>query len=482
MEEVEVIENDDEGAQEEQKEQIEQSEVLFEVSASDDGVIGFLKLIRQDQNPKPVTKEMLFEELKAKNVVFGVKEDVVEKLALRPIYNIKIEVARGILPVSGEDGENRFLVKKDVEYVPEFDSEGIIDYKNIDYFQLVKKDQILCSISKEKPGVPGKNIYGGDLPARAGKPPSYPVGENTLLIDDNTLLVATCDGVVNYVRDTISIRNLLKISSDVDQHTGNINFSGDVTVEGDISNGFSLNVGGNLIIKGVIQDAKIDVGGNLHVSRGINGALKQSITVQGDMRCNYVENAIVFVAGNITADYIIDSKITCMGDIELKGGNEMVLGGDIKLKGSLQAKEIGSEKERVTRIEVLGERIVDTELLSKLEEERNLYNEKAMVLIEKAKTLGDILAMGNNEVASGQLALVKKQMFLIREKINGLSLKIEDTKQGGFVEYTGAVICKRKVYQGVKIFFGETRFRFSFDNIEHCRIYWNEGEIVQSTL
>lgn len=486
MEKVEKTENlafagEDKGQVESENVE-QQDEVTIEVSANDDGTIGYIKLIKQGPNPMSITKEQLEEALKNSRIIFGVKEDVIEKLAIRPIYNIRIEVAKGQLPIVGKDGENIYFVKKNMDYKPEFNSEGIIDYKNIDYFQMVKKDQKLCEIIKEKPGVEGKNVYGSPIPARSGKPPTYPVGENTLLIEEGSFLIAACDGIVNYVRDTISIKDTLKITSSVDQHTGNVNFSGNATVDFDICNGFSATVGGDLIVKGVVEDANVQVKGNLHVSKGINGALNNSITVEGDLVCNYIENAIVHVEGNITADYIIDSKVTCNGDITLKGSKELVLGGDIKLKGCLKAKDIGSEKERPTRIEIIGEKIRDSKLIEELSFERDYCNKKAVDLIETATKLNEALAKEKNDTLVGELSMAKRDMVKIRERINDVTHKIQKAETTWIWNYTGSIECKRKLYQGVKVFFGDNLLRFSIDNIEHCRIYWYKGEITHSTL
>jgi Predicted polymerase, most proteins contain PALM domain, HD hydrolase domain and Zn-ribbon domain len=70
------------------------------------------------------------------------------------------------------------------------------------------------------------------------------VGDNTFLDEDDTVLKAACDGVVHYVRDVISVRDLLQITGNVDQHTGNIQFPGDVSVSGDVYSGYSLRSGG----------------------------------------------------------------------------------------------------------------------------------------------------------------------------------------------------------------------------------------------
>lgn len=454
---------------------------LIEVLASDDGMTGFIKMTKQCDIPIPVTKEQLMDALQANRITYGIKEASLEKLAARPIYNIKIEVAKGVPPVYGEDGTITYYVQRDSEYHPEYSLEGTVDYKNLDYFQLVKKDQVLAEITKETEGTEGRNIYGGVVSTKQGRPAPSPVGKNTHLIQEDTLLVADCDGVIRFGRDTIDVNDLLKINASVDQLTGNIHFTGDVTIEGDVCDGFSVKSGGNVIIKGVVEDAAIEAAGNVHISKGINGGGGNRIFVGGDLRCKYIENAIIHVEGNIGADYIIDSNVTCMGNIELSGSRELIVGGEVRVLGELKAKDIGTENERTTRIEVIGIKILDTESIERLTVQRNELNEKLQILAETAAKLNQNRMNGGDEVME-QLFLMKKQILAIREKVEQLNNQILKLEKEWTMEYPGTVICKRRIYQGVRINFGEERFRFDFDNIEHCRIFWSDGTIIQGTL
>ena len=455
---------------------------LLDVLLSDDGMTGYLRLTKQGENPEPITKAQLLEALKVNNIVYGIKDTSIDQLAMRPIFNIKIEIAKGLLPIDGEDGQITYLVKKNSEYQHEYSLDGNVDYKNLDYFQLIKKGQVLCEIKKETAGIQGRNIYGGIVPAKNGRPIPSPIGKNTEFIEDDTKLIATCDGVVSYTKETIDINDMLHIPSNVDQLTGNINFTGDVTIDGDICTGYSVISEGNIMVKGVIEDANIKAGGSVHISKGINGGGGSNIYVGGDLRCKYIENASIHVEGNIIADYIIESKITCMGNIELSGSKELIVGGEIKVLGELRAKEIGTEKERVTKIEVLGVQIIDTEGINKLKKERDEINKNAEILIENVDKLNQLVKLsGNNELLE-QLSLTKKQMLSLKEQIDYKSNQIQKLEKDWTMEYYGAIICKRKIYQGVRINFGENRFHFNFDNIEHCRIYWYNGEIIQGIL
>lgn len=454
---------------------------LIEVTASDDGMTGFIKLVKQGENPPPLTKEQLMEALQANRIIYGIKESSVEKLAARPIYNIKIEVAKGLPPVHGQDGYVTYYVKRDSEYRPEINLEGTIDYKNLDYFQLVKKDQVLAEITKEAEGTEGRNIYGAAVPAKNGRVPNSPVGKNTHLIQNDTLLVADCDGVIRFTRDIVDVNDMLKINGDVDQLTGNINFTGDVNIEGDVSDGFTVKSGGNIIVKGVVEDAAIEAAGNVHISKGINGGGTNSIYVGGNLKCKYIEHANIHVEGDIAADYIIDSNVTCMGNIELSGSKELIVGGEVRVFGELHARDIGSESERTTKIEMIGIKNMDTETIEKLTEERNELSERVQLLMENVQKLNHSRMNASDEVLE-QLSLAKKQILVIRDKIDELNYQIQQLEKNWTMEFPGSIFCKRKIYQGVKISFGEEKFQFTLDNIEHCRIFWADGKIIQGTL
>ena len=454
---------------------------VIEITASDDGMTGFIKLIKQGENPSPVTKEQLIAALQENRIVYGIRESSVEKLAARPIYNIKIEVAKGVPPVYGQDGYVTFYVKKDSEYRPEINMEGTIDYKNLDYFQMIKKDQVLAEITKETEGTEGMNIYGGTIPTKNGRVPNTPVGKNTHLIQDDTLLVADCDGVIRFARDTVDVSDVLKINGNVDQLTGNVNFSGTVNIEGDVSDGFAVKSGSDIIVKGVVEDASIEAVGNVHISKGINGGGKNSIYVGGNLKCKYIEHANIHVEGNISADYIIDSNVTCMGNIELSGGKELVVGGDVKVFGELHAKDIGSESERNTRVEVLGIKIMNTEVIDRLTKDRDELNNRLQLLVENAQKMNQS-RMGASDDVMEQLAMLKKQILVIREKVDQLTFQIQQEEKNWTMEFPGSIICKRKIFQGVKIYFGEEKFHFELDNIEHCKIFCVDGTIIQGTL
>ncbi len=456
----------------------------IKVITSSDYMVGYIRLDKTepDEEQEPIKSEEIFNALKDKGIVFGIKEDMIEKFAERPIFGIKIELARGKEPIDGQDGYVNFYVKRDSEYQPDYDDEGIIDYKNLDYFQLVKKGHLLCEIVHETEGLNGMNIFGGEVLAKSGRPPVSPVGKNTELSEDGKKLFATVDGLVKFTKDYIDISDVLQIRSDVDQTTGNIDFSGDVIVSGDVSYGFSLKSGGNVTVRGFVEGAKIEAAGDIHISKGINGAGGEKVIAGGDLRSGYIENADIEVEGNIVTDYIIDSNVLCKGNIELSGRNELVIGGSIKLYGDLIAKNIGNENERPTRIELLGTVKGDTLPIKTKEQERASLKESAdkiLVILRQYSRFGDF---NDDELDPDKLAVLKQQYQLINKKIAELNVEIKQLRKEISREYVGSIICKRKLYQGVKIYFGGDLFYFNLDNLEHCRIFCIGGKISHGSI
>ncbi|MDD3307775.1 MAG: FapA family protein [Acetobacterium sp.] len=471
-----------------------ESVTLIEVSVSDDKKQGFIKLGKQEEGNTVFTRDELMAALEKAQIKHGIIDSAIEKLAQRPIFNIRIKVAEATDPIDGEDGVVNLLVKKDADYKPEYSEDETVDYKNLDYFQMVKKGQLLCEITKETVGIDGKDLYGQAIPAHKGRKPQVPAGKNTSLNEDETKLLADCDGIIKFI-NTINIDEMMHIRSNIDFSTGNINFPGDVTIDGDVSSGFSVKAGGNLIIKGVVEDAKIEVAGNVVIAKGIYGGSTGDVIVGKDLRCNYIENAILHVEGDITVDYIIDGKITCHGNIYLSGSKELIIGGEIKLYGELVARDIGNEREYPTIIRILGEKRIDRDELERLnikkaeirqQLEENNAKEAQINGLLLAQEKKDILSRNHKSPEMEQIATLKKQidrqLLILKKELAEIDNAITYVENKGSMCYYGSVSAKRKLYQGTRIYFGDMPFSFEFDSLEHCRIYWDHDDIVNGMM
>lgn len=456
---------------------------IVEITVDDDAMTAYVKLQKMEEATPETIYESIIAGLDAAKIIYGRKEETIKKLAERPIFNIRIDVAKGEPPVNGIDGTVTYLVKRNAEYMPEYDTEGEIDYKNLDYLQLVSKGQVLCHITQETPGMDGMNVFGMPVAGKKGRPPLNPTGKNTELTEDGTMLLASVDGQIDFTKDKVNINDMLKVREHVNMMTGNIDFSGDVNVGGDVQSGFAVKSGANISVNGVVESADISAEGNVRVSKGINGVGTERIYVGGDLKCKYIENAVIFVAGDIYADYILNSKITCNGNIFLKGSRELVAGGEIRLRGELHARDIGSAREWPTRILFMETRIVgDEEEVNRLKAQNEEYYANVKLLSETVSKFTGFNSINISSHVKEQIKSIKNQIVLLKERIGENSAMIDKLESELTYEYNGFIHCKRKLYRGVKISFGSEMFHFNLESLERCRIYWQDNKIVQGTL
>jgi uncharacterized protein (DUF342 family) len=456
---------------------------FVEVETSPDAMKLFVKFIKppKEQNFTP-TKELVMECIEKAQVVYGINEELVEKLVARPIYNIKIQVGEADPPKDGVDGFVDFYVVRDNEYKPEIDMDENIDFKNLAYFQMVTKGQMLAAIHAPEQGANGKDLFGNELPGKDGKEAKSPEGKNTELNEDGTMLYSSCDGIVNFQGDKININDAMHLAGNVDNKTGNINFSGDVIVEGDVAEGYEVVAGGSIIIKGVVESCKIEAGGDVQIVKGVNGGEGSYIKVGGDLRSPYIEHAKVDVVGDITAESIIESEVTCEGDIDISNsGKGVLVGGNVNIKGNLVVKTLGNDNERVTNIRVVGVETGIQDEITSLAVEK----ETALKNIEKLKSarrkIFDPMADEDSPVGM-QIKQIDTQVNMLLDNVDELSKKITELKDKWSYEYNGSIVCKGKMFYGTRIYFGEERYQFTTESLDHCRIYWEEGNIINVNL
>jgi uncharacterized protein (DUF342 family) len=432
-----------------------------------------------DGKPEPLTLEELLRTADKARIVFGLDKATLRALSSGPLLDTEFPIARGAPAVNGTDGSAIFHVKRSDEFKPHYggDDAAAVDYKNVDVFQLVKKDQVLCEITEPTPGTNGTNVFGGVIPAQPGKPVPNPCGTNTAWSEDGTKLFATTDGVVNFNGTVINVMEQLQIPGDVDLSTGNVRFGGDIVVRGSINENFLVECGGNLTVKGKIGSAEVRVSGNLIVAEGVNGSRQRSIVVGGFMRARYIENGTIDVKGDLFADYIIDSSVKCGGNIALSGSKSVLVGGKTAVFGELSANYMGNERGIRTRIELL-EPPIDEERLAALMAEREALNAEIKSNAENVSKLRLLM----NQSDKPEIAALYKQLMGqspgFKERLRSLDGEIRRVKGEEEARYPGRIVCRRILYSGVDLFAGNVAMSRDRSNLEHCKLYVDKGEWV----
>lgn len=309
---------------------------------------------------KELNQEHLDNALKESGVTFGVDQEMLRRLPEHPEkYFSMFAVARGKPAVQGKDGYVKEFFDRVVERKFEVDEHDRVDYASLKFFQSVEKGGVICEAVLPVQGNPGRTVQDQEIPVKDAKAAPLSKGRNTEISMDGTKLLASEAGHVEYSGKAFHVKSVLEIAGDVDYSTGNIDYMGDVHIHGSVSSGFSVRAAGNITIDGVVKSGSIEAGGDLIVAKGIVGGSQTVVRANHNVYVKYLENSNVHARENLQADSIVNSDVYCDGDIEVRSGRGIIVGGRIRAARKISAKKVGSKMESQTAIFLGGEPCVE---------------------------------------------------------------------------------------------------------------------------
>ncbi len=167
------------------------------------------------------------------------------------------------------------------------------------------------------------------------------LGENVQLAPDGLTILATVGGQRQESAGRVSVTPEIRVKEHVDFSTGNIEFTGDVQIPGCVRDCFTVHATGNVTIKGTIEAAQVNAGGDLLALGGIAGRQKAECHAGGQVQARYVNQATLHAQGGITVEKEInDSRIICGGELTITHGS--ILSGHVTALGGVQARDVGS--------------------------------------------------------------------------------------------------------------------------------------------
>jgi hypothetical protein len=435
----------------------------IKLSVSPDKLNAFISIELLEEGEPPITEKEIRDALAEARIVYGIKEDVIQRI-LKLQYADKLLIAEGIPPKTGEDGRIEYKInlwKK--ELTPRENPNGSVDFREIGYVENVLKGDILAVKIPPTEGTPGVNVYGEAIPPKKGKDVRLPKGKNTEILEDGLTLVSTISGVpIMLIRDgNISVSPLLEIQRDVDFSTGNIDFVGSVLVKGTIRSHFRVKCEGNLEVWEDIEDADIEVGGNLIVRRGIYGEIERTITVNGNLAAKIIRNANINVKGDIIVEQgIMDSNIKCGGKVTVTFSKGVISGGEIRAYVGVYTTNLGSSFGTPTVI-IVGKDPWESSELEMLIKEKSEFEKR---LKEVENNIKYIIGYGREEnlpeMRRAQLNKLREMQRLLIEQSNLRDLRIKELRERIFSSIkTAKVQVTRVVYPGVKIWIGDENYK-----------------------
>ncbi len=449
---------------------------VLRVTLSDDKTEAYLEMEPPENGGSPPTQEDLQKAIAERNVVYGVDQDGILRLASQPVYFEKVLIAKGIPPKHGENGTCSFLFNIVKNFKPKERPDGSIDFHDLDTVENVFKGQLLCTITLPGEGTHGISVTNTVLPARKGKPITPLVGKNVTLSDDGTSVLALIDGQAEFDGFKIHVNESLHIDN-VDNSTGHIKVVGNLIIRGMILPGLSIEASGNIEVSGTVSSAKITAGGSIVLRSGMTGS---ELTSGGDLSSRFIENCTLFVRGSIKSEYILNSHIKCGKNVQVVGHHSKILGGSCLAGKDILAMDIGSQADVRTELE-LG---ADPEFLRRQQEITALIPE----LERQNQSLKPLIALLQQLESANRLTPDKKQLLdnvHLSYETNVASIaeaKAEIEKISDIIRNRGygRVVCAGTIYPGTRVKIGNVT-KIVNEPYKAASLYYSEGEIRQGS-
>lgn len=300
------------------------------------------------------TVEMIVGMLNENDVREGIFEEAIQQMLRDKVYHTETEVAFGKPPKHGEDGYFIYHFNTNPRSAPEVLEDGSVDYRNLQCFESVTKDQMIAEYVRETKGVDGYDVTGKPIPAQKGKPKPAIRGKHIYMSEDKRYFYSDVDGKISFDDSIgkITISNSWTITGDVDASTGNISFKGDVEVMGSILAGYKVEVTGSLVVSGIVEAATLLVGKDVMLKSGMSGNGKGIIVAGGNVEGRFFEQANIECGGYVYANSIMNCYIDSKDMVVLSGNRGVLLAGRVYALRGVEAVNIGNEAQVHTYIKV----------------------------------------------------------------------------------------------------------------------------------
>lgn len=444
------------------------------VKISDDYYKAYLSI--EFNSNVSVKSEEIIKLLKDKNIIFGLKYNIIDEICKNSKTVFNELIAEGLPHENGLDAKIDFTVNKEHRAKPQLLEDGRVDFKNMGFVEAVKAGDVLAIKTPATKGKNGTTVTGKVIRAKDGKEAVFKIGKNMRLSADGLQAIAEVDGTILFDNDKISVIQMLEIKGDVGVETGNINFQGQVIINGNVTSGYSIECDGDLVINGVVEGATLRTNGSLVISRGIQGHDNANIYCEGNLTSNFINSATVFSRGDIETGAIMNSIVKSDGKITVKGKKGLIVGGDITSKSDIEANVVGSEMGIITSIK-LG---VDIEVIEELKALTTEVKEKMEMhdKLDKSIKLLKVKVSQNPEDERSLFMLNKYGVSFteLDEQLNEKRMRLKMLNEL-VNNIRGAQLKARTIYPGTRVKIGSTSYYVKYE-MTHTIITKDRGEIV----
>ncbi len=444
----------------------------------------YLEVVPPAGGGNPCNIGIVKQALAEKHVSYGIDEGSIREALEEKNWGYKILVAEGKAPVSGKDAKLIYKFPLPSERIgPKVDDKGNVNYHDLGLIYNVKMGELLVEKIPGDDGTPGINIMGTEILAKKGKDIRLPRGSNTVADENELHLYATVDGHVTIVDNKVIVNPVLNIVRDVDYSTGDIDFVGNVCINGNINSGFKVNSGGDVEVRGFIEGAEVTAAGSILVRGGITGCMKTLIKARDSIHARFVENSRLDAGRDVVIrEAIMQSYIKAGESIKVSDRKALIVGGTIQAGREVEAKVIGSQLATQTIVEVgVNPHLRDEyQMLNRAKDEKkktmDILNHNLQVFQRSGISPENISERKRMELIKmlDNLKSLRQELEQITDRIVTLESEFQKTQ-------AARVRVLEIIYPGVRISIGQAIYIVN-DPIKYSEFILDQGEVRLTSL
>lgn len=429
-----------------------------------------------------LTARDILAELEKQKVIYGIDQEAIMDFLNNRRYATDYIFAKGEPPQIGRDAKIEYFFNTNPNLRPKYNEDGSVDYRDLNTINNVEEGDLLARLIAAVPGKNGKDIMGRDIMTRPVKTVNLRYGKNIRISDDRTELYSEVRGHVRLANDQVYVSDVYTVPNDVDNSTGNIEFAGNVHINGNVRGGFSVIARGDVIVEGVVEDALIQAGGQVIVRRGIHGMHKGIIDAEGNVITQFIENATIFSGGYVEAGSVIYSEVNATQDVIVNDHKGFIAGGVIRAGGKVESHTLGSSMGALTRVEV--------GMAPEKKEQYTMLQRDIAAKNQKIKKLTPIIDTYQHYIDEGRQLDEKNSVYLdkILEELNQAKQMLQNSReiyndlhQELLNSQHARVVVRRDVFPGVTIIISDASITIR-DKRSYCQFTKNGDRIKVSNL
>ncbi len=273
----------------------------------------------------------------------------------------EVVLMEGMPPIQPVDGT--------VEWASDFFSTGFavdpesgaIDYRRRQAQPEVSAGQLLARTIPPHEGRPGCDVFGKPIRVARAMPARIRAGANVEYNESEHAYYALEGGRIRWANEILSVDLLYVVPGTVGLQSGNISHPGAVQIDGDVQVGASVVAGGDVDVRGMVEECDIQAGGNLTVCGGISGGPSQHIVSAGTVHARFILEGHVEAADDVVVEReIVHSNVITCGNVLMPGGR--IVGSDVQALAGVTVRQAGTEGLVPTHITVAGTPFVNKQI------------------------------------------------------------------------------------------------------------------------